>query len=100
MKHTDIISEAVKVLGPRGKAYGDVRENHDAIAQLATVLTGKSMSARDIALIMVAVKLSRASTSPDHVDNWVDAINYLSFAGEFSTEVETVVKKKEEDDVF
>lgn len=97
MKHTDIISEAVKILGPRGQSYGDVRGSHDVIAQLATLLTGKPMSSRDIALIMVAVKLSRASTSPDHVDNWVDAINYIAFAGEFST---TVIKKKEEANDF
>jgi hypothetical protein len=86
MKHTDILNEALKLVAPRGKVYGDLRENHALIAQIATLLTGKPLNIRDIALIMVAVKLARATTSPDHVDSWVDAVNYLSFAGDFSTE--------------
>ena len=97
MKHTDILNEALKVLGPRGKVYGDVRANHALIAQFATLLTGKPWNIRDIALVMVAVKLARATTTPDHADSWVDAVNYLSFAGDFSTENDGPAKEEPDD---
>lgn len=86
MKHTDILVEANKILRPRGDVYGTVRENHERIARIANELTGHSLLAHDIAMVLVAVKLSRIAQSPDHVDSYVDAINYLSFAGEFATD--------------
>lgn len=86
MKHVDIIAEAIRVLKPRGDVYGTVRGNHERIARIANELTGHSLSAHDIAMVLVAVKLSRIAQSPDHVDSYVDAINYLSFAGEFATD--------------
>lgn len=86
MKHVDIIAEAIRVLKPRGDVYGTVRGNHERIARIANELTGHSLLAHDIAMVLVAVKLSRIAQSPDHVDSYVDAINYLSFAGEFATD--------------
>jgi hypothetical protein len=86
MKHTDIINEAMTLLAPRGAVYGSVKANHERIARIATELTGKIWGARDVAMVLVAVKLSRIAQSPDHVDSYIDAINYLSFAGEFATD--------------
>lgn len=87
MRHTDIIAEAIRVLKPRGDVYGTVRGNHERIARIANELTGRTLRAHDIAMVLVAVKLSRIAQSPDHVDSYVDAINYLSFAGEFAADV-------------
>lgn len=86
MKHTDIITEAMTLLAPRGAVYGSVKENHERIARIATELSGKDLKAVDVAMVLVAVKLSRIAQSPDHVDSYVDAINYLAFAGEFATD--------------
>ena len=86
MKHLEITSEALKLLAPRGAVYGTVRENHERIARIANELTGQTLFAHDIAMVLLAVKLSRIAQSPDHVDSYVDAINYLSFAGEFATD--------------
>jgi hypothetical protein len=86
MKHTDIITEAMTLLAPRGAVYGSVKANHERIARIANEITGKSLLAHDIAMILLAVKLSRIAQSPDHVDSYIDAINYLSFAGEFATD--------------
>lgn len=86
MKHLEITSEALKLLAPRGAVYGTVRENHERIARIASELTKAPLGAFDVAMVMLAVKLSRIAQSPDHVDSYVDAINYLSFAGEFATD--------------
>lgn len=87
MKHSHITYEALKLLAARGAVYGTVRENHERIARIANELTGRTLRAHDIAMVLVAVKLSRIAQSPDHVDSYVDAINYLSFAGEFAADV-------------
>ena len=86
MRHTDIIAEAIRVLKPRGDVYGTVRGNHERIARIANELTGRTLRAHDIAMVLVAVKLSRIAQSPDHADSYVDAINYMAFAGEFATD--------------
>jgi hypothetical protein len=87
MKHVDIINEALGLLKPRAATYGTVRENHERIARIAGELTGRPLTARDVALVLVAVKLSRIAQSPEYLDSYADAINYLSFAGEFATDV-------------
>jgi len=86
MKHIDIITEAMTLLAPRNAVYGSVKENHERIARIATEMSGKELKAVDVAMVLVAVKLSRIAQSPDHVDSYVDAINYLAFAGEFATD--------------
>ena len=86
MKHSHITNEALKLLSARGAVYGTVRENHERIARIANEITGKALLAHDIAMILLAVKLSRIAQSPDYLDSYVDAINYLSFAGEFASD--------------
>ena len=86
MKHTEIQAEAAKLLAPRGSVYGGIRENHERIAEVASSITGLKLTAHNIAMILVAVKLSRIAQSPTHADSYFDVINYISFAGEFATD--------------
>jgi hypothetical protein len=86
MTHDEMMKEAAKLVAPRGNVYGDIRTNHEQIAKIATQLTGIELSAHDILMIMVSVKLSRIAKTPDHVDSYLDALNYLSFAGEIATD--------------
>ena len=86
MKHDEMLKAASELVAPRGSVYGPIRENHEQIAKLATQLTGIIFTPHDILMIMVAVKLSRIAKTPDHVDSYLDAINYLSFAGEIATD--------------
>lgn len=86
MKHDEMMKTASGLVAERGKVYGTIRENHEHIARIASALTGVPFTAYDILMIMVAVKLSRITTSPDNVDSYLDALNYLSFAGEIATD--------------
>ena len=88
MKHVELMAEAAKLVQPRGAVYGDIRENHEQIAKVATLLTGIELDAHNILMVMLAVKLSRIARSPEHVDSYLDALNNLSFAGELATEGE------------
>lgn len=86
MKHDEIMQSAGALVAVRGKVYGTIRENHEQIAEIANAMTGLQLTPHNVLMIMVAVKLARLRTTPDHLDSYVDALNYLSFAGEIATD--------------
>lgn len=78
-----ILDEAANlIVGQRNKDYGDPVENHQHIADIANAITGHALSARDVALILSAVKLARLAKSPDHRDSYVDLCGYTGIAYE------------------
>lgn len=84
MDHRDVLKEAQSLLSQRGNAYGTVQENHDRAATILSILTGRNCTPYDVALTMLAVKLSRLAHQPAHHDSWVDGINYMAFCAEFT----------------
>jgi len=84
MDHRDVLKEAQSLLSQRGNAYGTVQENHDRAATILSILTGRNCTPYDVALTMLAVKLSRIAHQPAHHDSWVDGINYMAFCAEFT----------------
>jgi len=46
---------------------------------------GKEITVYEVSIIMMAMKLARIPSSPALDDNYVDGINYLAFASQFST---------------
>lgn len=70
------MDEAVKVVnGDRQEDYGDAKESFERIAALWSPLLGTPVTAKQVALCMIALKLSRATTSDKH-DTVVDIIGY------------------------
>ena len=86
MNHVKILESSKEILKARGEKYGELRANFKRIGLIAGQILGKDISAYDIAIIMHALKLSRIRESPEEMDHYIDGINYLSFAGEFSSE--------------
>ena len=84
MDHRDVLKEAQSLLSQRGNSYGTVQENHDRAATILSILTGRNCTPYDVALTMLAVKLSRLAHQPAHHDSWVDGINYMAFCAEFT----------------
>lgn len=75
-----LLADATRaVMGDRQDAYGDPETNLGRIAQLWGAWIGKDLSGHDVAVMMVLVKLSRASHT-HHRDNYVDGIGYLALA--------------------
>ena len=64
------------VTGDRQAAYDHPARNFDRIARLWSVALDKEISAEDVAVCMVLVKIAREVHSPKR-DNIVDAIGYL-----------------------
>jgi len=72
-----IAIEAINlVTGDRQKAYGHPSKNFEDTARLWSVILGIEVTAQQVALCMVQVKLAREIFAPKR-DNLVDAMGYL-----------------------
>ena len=76
----NILSAANAIVNGRSeekiREYGDFPTSMEKAAMMASLMTSKAISARDMYLCMVAVKLSRESHAHKR-DNLLDAVAYL-----------------------
>ena len=83
----DLLSHAFELINARGGDYdnaGSLEQNFRESAAVASVVIGKPLTPRDVALILHVVKLIRSKSSPDKLDNYVDGMNYMAFAACFA----------------
>lgn len=77
-----LLQDALKtVCKDRADDYGSLESNFDDIAELWTVYLGVNVKRRDVANMMVLLKVARNST-PGHRDNWVDIAGYAACGAE------------------
>ena len=87
MNRSTILTEANRLItGDRQDTYGDARAMHGRIASYWSAHLDHPVSASDVAVMMVLLKLARAKASPTHMDSYVDAAAYSALAGEMATE--------------
>lgn len=90
----DLITYAFETMNARGADYdntGSIEDNYLEMAAVASIVIGKELTARDIAMVMTCVKLVRSKSAPNKIDSYVDGINYIAFAG-FLTGIGPAVK--------
>jgi hypothetical protein len=84
----DTMKKSIAALQERGKTYdtngSGVEENFTRAASIASLWLNRTITPRDVALIMASVKMSRIAVSPNHQDSFVDLINYAAFGAAFS----------------
>jgi len=83
----ELLSYAFEVLNAREIEYqtgSGIEQNFHEVAAIASVITGKHLTARDVAVVMHCVKLIRSKADPGKLDNYVDGMNYWAIAGCFS----------------
>ena len=83
----ELLSLAFELINARGGDYdnaNDLEQNFREAAAVASVVLGKALTPRDVAMIMACVKLIRGKSSPEKIDNYVDGMNYLAFAACFT----------------
>lgn len=67
----------------RNKEYGEPYDNFSDIAAMITAILrsilkdGERVRVEHVAMIMIIVKLSRMTTSPDKFDSWADIAGYV-----------------------
>lgn len=69
-----------ELLAQRGQIYGDAVDTHTRIAQAWSAILDHQVSALDVALCMISLKLVRASCAPDHMDSYADIAGYNEIA--------------------
>jgi len=83
----DLLTHAFALINERAGDYdnaSNLEQNYREIAAVASVVIGKVLTPRDVAMVMVCMKLIRSKSSPDKIDNYVDAMNYTAFAACFA----------------
>lgn len=85
--HDEILDTAKTIInGDRRDDYGSARESFGRIAQLWSVVLGKDITAHDVALCMVQLKVARALVSPEKRDSYVDMCGYAALGGHIAAE--------------
>ena len=78
-----ILTEANKIVnGARNEAYGSPEDNFKRIAGYWSGYLEKEVTAHDVAIMMMLLKIARTSTGTGSMDNYVDIAGYAACAGE------------------
>jgi Domain of unknown function (DUF6378) len=72
------------VMGDRNRDYSSPQENFDQTAGLWSEYLRVPLKAHDVAVLMILAKVSRLSTSPGKLDNWIDIAGYAACGAEVS----------------
>lgn len=82
MTRSEILAEAEKLInGDRAAAYGDAESSFRRIAELWSVYLSTDIRPRDVALMMVLLKVSRAAGRTAS-DDLIDVAGYAALAEE------------------
>jgi hypothetical protein len=87
MKRVDILNTAAQLIdNDRAQQYGDAKSEFARVAVIWSELVGTPVAVQDVALLMIALKLVRATRNPKHADNWIDICGYAALGGEIATD--------------
>ena len=84
MKRNEVLDAAKATVCDRQDIYGKPENNFLAIANAWGTYLGFPLSAYDVCIMMILLKVARAKTSPSHTDNLIDIAGYAALAAEVS----------------
>ena len=89
MNRSECLDKAKEIVnGARQENYGRPEKNFKQIAIYWSIYLDHDVSATDVALMMVLMKLARLQNKPDHDDSWVDIAGYAANGAELATHVD------------
>lgn len=87
---SEIARKAAKLVsGEREATHGNKFDNHSNIAALWTGYLDHVVTAKDVANMMVLLKVARTKTGSHNPDDYVDAVGYAAIAGELAAREES-----------
>ena len=86
MDKIDALEAATNAVADRGENYGNVRENHQRIAALWSVVFDQRVTPEQVVLAMTCLKVARLMETPSHEDSWVDICGYGACGAEVATD--------------
>ena len=85
MKTQAYIDKAKDIVSTdRELTHGNKKINHDNIAKMWSAYLDRDINGRDVALMMVLLKVTRTKAGSHNIDDYVDMVGYSSIAGELS----------------
>ena len=86
MNRSECLDKAKEIVnGARQENYGSPEKNFEEIARYWSIFLDRDISAIDVALMMVLMKLARLQNKPDHDDSWIDIAGYAANGAEIAT---------------
>ena len=86
MNRSECLDKAKEIInGARQENYGSPEKNFKEIARYWSIFLDRDISATDVALMMVLMKLARLQNKPDHDDSWIDIAGYAANGAELAT---------------
>jgi hypothetical protein len=83
MDHKTLLGTAFDILHDRDGQYGPADDGFARACGIFKLVTGIELTMYQASMFLHCLKLSRIHQTPEKLDNYVDGINYLAFAGEF-----------------
>ena len=87
MKAAETLKTALELItGNRAKQNGAMKENHRNIARLWGGYLDHPVSEKDVACMMVLLKVARTKQGTNNPDDYIDMAGYAGIAGELADE--------------
>lgn len=74
-----LFAEATLLTQDRGRIYGSPYTNHKRIAEIWSGILDMPITAHQVVLCMVGLKIARLVETPSHHDSVADAVAYFGF---------------------
>lgn len=82
---TGILEAADAACANRNSIYGNAGIQFQDVTHLWEVILGyPTITAEQVALCMIALKIVRAAYKPTHADSWIDMAGYAALGGEIA----------------
>jgi len=95
MDKKNVLQEAEEIIFQRSQEkerdYGPIDESMEKAGIIATMMTGKEITAKDMYMCIIALKLSRLSHEYKR-DNYVDAAAYIGALASYEAKVAEQIK--------
>ena len=82
MRTQTLTSANELVSDKREEEHGDFAENAETTAKLWSAYKGTEFTALDVPMMLALLKVARAKSKPEKIDNYRDGCGYIALAGE------------------
>lgn len=91
MTPLEILQKTAATVAERGACYGESEGSLKKIASYWRLYlnSGFTLTAYDVAMMMLLLKVARAQASPSHRDNYIDMAGYAALAGNLADDKNT-----------
>lgn len=82
MMRKEILDRAAVIVGGKDSQHGGTEDNFNRIARLWYAYKGVPFTSKDVAVMMILLKVARIASGHQNDDNFVDIAGYAACGGE------------------